>query len=95
MAMVLNQSGRSIYTQITERDGESKRLVVVERFAFHPGQLTPVDDNSWKILKKQKAISELLDKEELISGSRAERKGGSAQKEITETDNKAKDQADK
>lgn len=81
-----------MYTQLVKRDKETKKLVIEQRFAFLPGQLTTVDDKQWDELKKQKHIAKCLDTEELIEGSRAKKLGGAAAKEISAVDAAAKAQ---
>lgn len=90
MAMVLNTSARSIYTQISVEN--NKKVKVVKRFAFHPAQLTQVEDKDWDELLKQDFISECVDNEELETGGRAKKKSANLEKDVTNADNKAKKQ---
>lgn len=91
MAFVINTSGRSFYLQLTHREGENKKLVRGKKFAFHPGELTSVEDDDWKKLKEMPSVQKLIDNEELETGSRAKKKGGKAAEAIKEADDNAKE----
>ena len=90
MAFVINTSGRSFYTQLTERVGDSKKLVRGKKFAFHTGELPSVEDDDWKTRKEKPFIQEKIDNEELETGSRAKKKGGKAADAIKDADENAK-----
>jgi len=92
MALVVNKSGRSIFTQIC--DTVKGKRVVLKRFTFNPTELVSVDTADWKLLKKCNLMQKEIELGNIDVSSDAKKKAKELADEVVDLDTKAKNLAE-